>query len=52
MREEGLICNFYDYQDDSENQEKSLIYSENTYIQNSGVDYINDTVFKVNAIIL
>ena len=40
---------FYDYQN-KETQEKSIIYYENTYIQNSGVDYINDTVFKVNAI--
>ena len=40
---------FYDYQN-KETQEKSIIYYENTYIQNSGVDYINGTVFKVNAI--
>lgn len=40
---------FYDYQN-KETQEKSIIYYENTYIQNSGVDYTNDSVFKVNAI--
>lgn len=40
---------FYDYQN-KETQEKSIIYYENTYIQNSGVDYVSDTTFKVNAI--
>ena len=40
---------FYDYEN-KETQEKSIIYYENTYIQNSGVDYISDTTFKVNAI--
>ena len=40
---------FYDYQN-KETQEKSIIYYENTYIQNSGVDYTNDSVFKVNTI--
>ena len=40
---------FYDYQN-KETQEKSIIYYENTYIQNSGVDYTNESVFKVNAI--
>lgn len=40
---------FYDYQN-KETQENSIIYYENTYIQNSGVDYINETVFKINAI--
>ena len=40
---------FYDYQN-KETQEKSIIYYENTYIQNSGVDYTSESVFKVNAI--
>ncbi len=34
-----LVKSFYDYQAEKEAQEKSLIYYEKTYIQNSGVDY-------------
>ena len=30
---------FYDYNSDETNQEDSVIYYENTYIQNTGVDY-------------
>jgi len=39
---------FYDYQKD--NQENSIIYYENTYIQNTGVDYTSKNEFDVNAI--
>ena len=46
-----ILKGFYDYQDDSESQENSLIYSENTYIQNSGVSYGNNTNFDVLAIL-
>lgn len=42
--------NYYDYKEESENQEDSIIYYENTYIQNTGVDYISKNVFDVNAI--
>ena len=38
---------YYDYQESSENQEKSIIYYEGTYIQNSGVDYVGDNSFDV-----
>lgn len=41
---------YYDYKEESENQEDSIIYYENTYIQNTGVDYISKNVFAVNAI--
>lgn len=41
---------YYDYKEESENQEDSIIYYENTYIQNTGVDYISKNVFDVNAI--
>ena len=41
---------YYDYKEESENQENSIIYYENTYIQNTGVDYISKNVFDVNAI--
>lgn len=46
-----IVKGYYDYQDDSESQENSLIYSENTYIQNSGVSYGNNDVFDVVAIL-
>lgn len=42
---------FYDYQADSVTQEKSIIYYENTYMQNSGVDYINDKTFEVVSVL-
>ncbi|MGM9878534.1 MAG: peptidoglycan DD-metalloendopeptidase family protein [Bacilli bacterium] len=41
---------YYDYKAESENQEDSIIYYENTYIQNTGVDYISKNIFNVNAI--
>ncbi len=41
--------NFYDYQKE-ENQEDSVIYYENTYIQNTGVDYTSKNEFDINAI--
>ena len=31
--------NYYDYEAEETNQEGSIIYYENTYIQNTGVDY-------------
>ncbi len=41
---------YYDYKEQEENQENSIIYYENTYIQNTGVDYISKKIFDVNAI--
>ena len=38
---------FYNYQE--ENQEESLIFYENTYIQNSGVSYKSKEIFDVVA---
>lgn len=43
--------NYYDYKADAQSQEKSLIYHDNTYMQNSGVDYISENVFDVNSIL-
>ena len=42
---------YYDYKGTKEEQEKSIIYHENTYIQNSGVDFINDKEFDVIAVL-
>ena len=38
---------FYDFEADEERQQNSIIFYENTYMQNSGVDYVSATVFDV-----
>ncbi len=47
----SILKNFYDYKSESENQEKSLIYYENTYLQNSGVSYGREATFDVVSIL-
>lgn len=42
---------FYDIKESDENQEKALIYYEDTYMQNSGVDYKGQTSFDVVSIL-
>ena len=42
---------FYDYNDSTDNQEKAIIFYENTYMQNSGVDYASENVFDVISIL-
>ena len=42
---------FYNYEDDSANQEKSIIVYEDTYMQNSGVDYKYSEAFDVVSIL-
>ena len=42
---------YYDYKADSSLQEKSIIYYENTYMPNSGIDYINDKAFEINSVL-
>ena len=42
---------FYDYEADETKQESSIIYYENTYLQNDGVDYISDEDFDVVCIL-
>ncbi len=46
-----IVKNYYDYKGEAENQEKSLIYYENTYIPSSGVAYSNGDTFKVVSIL-
>lgn len=43
--------NYYDYKGDSEKQKNSIIYYDDTYIQNSGIDFINKNKFDVVAIL-
>ncbi len=42
---------FYDYQADNASQEKSILYHENTYIQNSGIDFGLKDSFDIVAVL-
>lgn len=42
---------YYDYKATSENQINSIIKHDDTYIQNTGNDYVSTSVFDVNAIL-
>ena len=42
---------FYNYEGTSEEQEKSIIYYEDTYMQNSGVDYTSENVFDIVSVL-
>lgn len=46
-----IVNNFYNYQADAESQQNSILYYENTYMQNSGVDYAMDNEFDVVSIL-
>lgn len=43
--------NYYDYNDEADSQQNSIIYYENTYMQNSGIDYSSDNPFDVVSIL-
>lgn len=47
----SIVKNYYDYKSESDTQEKSLIYYENTYLQNSGVSYGKEETFDVVAVL-
>lgn len=42
---------FYDYEDNTEKQKDSIIFYENTYLQNTGVDYVSDDVFEIVSVL-
>lgn len=42
---------YYDYKGTEESQEKSLIIYDDTYMQNSGVDFVCEDIFDVLSII-
>ena len=42
---------FYVYNGEEDSQKNSIIYYENTYMQNSGVDYISDEAFDVICVL-
>lgn len=43
--------NYYDYQSSEEEQQGSILYHENTYIQNSGINYKSDSTFDVISVL-
>lgn len=47
----SLVKGFYDYKGDSDSQEKSIIFYENTYMQNSGVSYSSEKIFDVISVL-
>lgn len=42
---------FYDFEGEATNQENAIVYYENTYMQNSGVDYKSETVFDIISVL-
>lgn len=42
---------FYDFEADEERQQNSIIFYENTYMQNSGVDYVSDETFDIVSVL-
>ena len=42
---------YYDYKADETKQQNSITYHDNTYMQNSGIDYILEETFEVNSIL-
>lgn len=42
---------FYNYKDESNNQEQAIVYYGDTYIQNSGIDYVSKDPFNCIAIL-
>jgi len=46
-----VVKHFYDYQAEKESQEKSLLYYESTYMQNSGVDFSKGSSFDVVSVL-
>lgn len=46
-----IANNYYDYQSAEEEQQSSILYHENTYIQNTGINYQSDNPFDVVSIL-
>ncbi len=42
---------FYDKDGDESNQENSIVFYENTYMQNAGVDYKNNEIFDIVSVL-
>ncbi|MBR7041898.1 MAG: hypothetical protein IKI04_00185 [Bacilli bacterium] len=50
---DGVVINkaFYNFEDSEENQEKSLIIYKDTYMQNTGTDYMYSEVFDIVSVL-
>lgn len=46
-----IAKSYYDYQAEADEQKNAIIYYEDTYMQNSGIDYKSENVFDVIAIL-
>ena len=42
---------YYDYKASASDQEKSIIYHNDTYMQNSGIDFVSEGVFDVISVL-
>lgn len=47
----SIAKTFYDYEGEVNQQENSIIFYEDTYMQNSGVDYTSSNIFDVVSIL-
>ena len=47
----SIAKTFYDYEGEAQDQENAILFYENTYIQNSGVDYASSNQFDVISIL-
>ena len=47
----SIAKTFYDYEGEASQQENSIIFYEDTYIQNSGVDYTSSNIFDIVSIL-
>lgn len=43
--------NYYNYQGEQKDQENSIIFYENTYMQNTGIDYVSEEAFDVVSVL-
>lgn len=48
--EVSIGINFYNILDSEEEKEKSIVFYENTYMPNSGIDYISNNIFDVISV--
>ena len=46
-----IAKSYYDYKAEADSQKNSIIYYENIYMQNSGVDYKSDEIFDVVSVL-
>ena len=47
----AISNNYYDYQSTDEEQQSSILYHNNTYIQNTGINYQSDNRFDVVSVL-